>query len=105
MILALLCTVACSDDATNTDTGTDSTSSTGDGDGDGDGDGCVQLTDNIELSCTDDADCGEGYTCHTFNGFVVVTSCQILCKQDCECPDGRTCTPAADNINQWMQCM
>jgi hypothetical protein len=68
----------------------------------------MQLTDDpseIEQPCEDDTDCSEGYVCHTFNGFIVATTCQILCEEDCQCPDGFTCEPMADNINQWMQCM
>ena len=77
------------------------------GDGDGDINECQLTNDASELgnACEGNVDCGEGYTCHPFNGFVFVMECQILCEEDCQCPDGLTCQPMADNINQWMQCM
>ena len=77
------------------------------GDGDGDGDACVPLSDdpgNIGVECNNDAECGPGYTCHPFNGFVLQFTCQILCSEDCECPNNFSCNLMADKIDQWMEC-
>ncbi len=105
--------------ATSTTTSTATTSATtttttgvggsgGEGQGGSGGEGpCVPKATGIDAigqSCLTDSDCPAGYTCWTFNGFVVQQVCTILCEHDCECPPSTACVMNSDKAASWMEC-
>lgn len=70
--------------------------------------GCTVVSDDpsgIGMVCELDEQCLQGYTCQSFEGFVVERSCEILCEADCECPVGYGCVEVMDKVKTWQQCM